>query len=100
MGRAFRESVDDYLEFCASRNETPDKPFSGRIPLRVKPRVHRALSTAAKLSDQSFNAYISRRLTNFARKLEVQLGIGSNPAKTESIAKSGSKIDSQPRAKG
>lgn len=100
VGRAFRESVDDYLEFCASRNEAPDKPFSGRIPLRVKPRVHRALSTAAKLSDQSLNAYIARRLTNFARRLEVQLGLESNPAEAASNAKSGSKVASRPRAKG
>ncbi len=26
--RAFRESVDDYLEFCQERGEEPDKPFS------------------------------------------------------------------------
>ena len=81
VDRAFRESVDDYLEFRASRNEAPDKPFSGRIPLRVKPRVHRALSTAAKLNDQSLNAFIARRLTNFARKLEAQLNLGPKPTK-------------------
>jgi predicted HicB family RNase H-like nuclease len=28
---AFRESVDDYLDFCAQRGEDPDKPFSGRL---------------------------------------------------------------------
>ena len=38
--RAFRESVEDDLDFCASRGEDPDKPFSGRIPLRVAPDVH------------------------------------------------------------
>jgi len=25
--RAFRESVDDYLEFCEERHEEPDKPY-------------------------------------------------------------------------
>jgi len=30
---AFRESIDDYLDFCASRGETPDKPYSGRFLL-------------------------------------------------------------------
>jgi predicted RNase H-like HicB family nuclease len=29
LERAFRESVDDYLAFCKSRNEEPEKPFSG-----------------------------------------------------------------------
>ena len=26
MQKAFRESVDDYLEFCAQRGESPEKP--------------------------------------------------------------------------
>ena len=26
--KAFRESVDDYLDFCAQRGESPEKPFS------------------------------------------------------------------------
>lgn len=27
LEKAFHESVDDYLEFCESRNEEPDRPF-------------------------------------------------------------------------
>lgn len=26
--QAFKESVDDYLNFCKERSEQPDKPFS------------------------------------------------------------------------
>jgi predicted HicB family RNase H-like nuclease len=29
LKKAFRDSVDDYLAFCAERGEEPDKPFSG-----------------------------------------------------------------------
>jgi predicted HicB family RNase H-like nuclease len=29
--KAFRDSIDDYLEFCAERNEKPEKPFSGKF---------------------------------------------------------------------
>ncbi len=28
LKRAFRDSVDDYLGFCAQRGEEPDKPFT------------------------------------------------------------------------
>ena len=35
--QAFHDSVDDYLEFCASRGESPDKPFSGQFVLRIAP---------------------------------------------------------------
>lgn len=27
--QAFKDSAEDYLEFCVQRNEVPDKPFSG-----------------------------------------------------------------------
>lgn len=38
--RAFQESVEDYLEFCAARGEEAEKPFSGRFVVRMKPQVH------------------------------------------------------------
>jgi predicted HicB family RNase H-like nuclease len=37
---AFRESIDDYLEWCAERGKSPDKPFSGRLALRMPPLLH------------------------------------------------------------
>ena len=38
---AFRDSVDDYLEFCAESGVEPDKPFNGRLLVRIKPEHHR-----------------------------------------------------------
>ena len=32
--QAFHDSVDDYLEFCAERGESPEKPYSGQFVLR------------------------------------------------------------------
>ena len=48
LQKEFRFSVDDYLAVCAERGREPDKPFSGQIPLRVTPSVHRAATAAAK----------------------------------------------------
>ncbi|MHB1682053.1 MAG: type II toxin-antitoxin system HicB family antitoxin [Bacilli bacterium] len=31
LHKAFRDSVDDYLDFCAVRGEKPEKPFSGNF---------------------------------------------------------------------
>jgi predicted HicB family RNase H-like nuclease len=39
LKQAFQDSVDDYLEFCASRGEVPDKPFSGEFLVGVPPDV-------------------------------------------------------------
>lgn len=29
LEKAFRDSIDDYLEFCAKKGRNPEKPFSG-----------------------------------------------------------------------
>ena len=42
LRKAFRESVDDYLEFCATRKEAPEKPFSGSIRTRTAQSPRRA----------------------------------------------------------
>src|SRR5439155_3447605 len=50
LKKAFRDSVDDYLAFCAERGEQPDKPFSGQFLTRIPPELHREVNLAAKMS--------------------------------------------------
>jgi predicted HicB family RNase H-like nuclease len=60
---AFRDSIDDYLEFCEQRGESPDKPFSGRFMLRLPPELHRQLFVQAKREGKSLNQFIAERLS-------------------------------------
>ena len=60
--KAFRESVDDYLQFCEARGEEPDKPFSGKLMLRMAPGLHRALAVAARREKKSLNSLIVEKL--------------------------------------
>jgi predicted HicB family RNase H-like nuclease len=62
LRKAFRDSVDDYLDFCASRGEAPDKPFSGRLLLRVDPALHRRLVELSADEGESLNNWIASRL--------------------------------------
>ena len=55
---AFKGSVKEYLAVCAERGRTPDQPFSGKIPLRVSPSVHRAATAAARAEGKSLNAWL------------------------------------------
>lgn len=61
--QAFEEALDFYLETCAKRGETPNKPYSGKLLLRVAPEVHAAVATAAKVSGQSINQWAAERLS-------------------------------------
>jgi len=58
LRKAFRDSIDDYLEFCADRNEAPEKPYSGRFVVRVDPSLHKAIATKASLEDKSLSAWV------------------------------------------
>ena len=60
---AFRESLDDYIDFCAERDEEPDKPFSGRLMVRLSTDVHRNLYVQAKREGKSLNQLIAERLS-------------------------------------
>ena len=62
LKKAFKESVEDYLAFCASRGEEPDKPFSGQFMTRIPPDLHRQVNLAASLSGKSLNAWVSEQL--------------------------------------
>ncbi|HEX5385285.1 MAG TPA: type II toxin-antitoxin system HicB family antitoxin [Gemmatimonadales bacterium] len=60
--RAFHGSVDDYLEFCESRGEPPDKPFSGKFLVRVSAETHQAIAVAAAREGKSLNQWVAEQL--------------------------------------
>jgi predicted HicB family RNase H-like nuclease len=62
LKKAFRDSVADYLEFCEERNEKADKPFSGRLMVRLPPRLHRKLFISARQEGKSLNQWIAEKL--------------------------------------
>jgi predicted HicB family RNase H-like nuclease len=62
LKQAFEDSVDDYLEFCASRGEEPEKPFSGKFLVRVPPEIHRQIMAEARRQGKSLNAYVLEKL--------------------------------------
>ena len=62
LQREFEFSIDDYLAMCAERGEDPDRPYSGRVPLRMSPRIHRAAAAAAHDEGKSLNAFLSETI--------------------------------------
>jgi predicted HicB family RNase H-like nuclease len=62
LKKAFHESVDDYLAFCAKRDEQPDKPFSGQFLTRISPELHRRVNAAASISGKSINSWVAEKL--------------------------------------
>ena len=61
--RSFHDSVDCYLEFCASRDEKPEKPYSGRFMIRIESDLHRALVHEALARGVSLNHLVASTLS-------------------------------------
>jgi predicted HicB family RNase H-like nuclease len=59
---AFRDSVDDYLAYCVKLGQQPEKPFTGKLMVRIPPDLHRKIYLAAKQSGESINAWIKEQL--------------------------------------
>ena len=66
LKKAFEESIEDYLNFCAERKEEPDKPFSGRFTIRLSPEQHRQVIIAAEKAGKDLDLWIADVLSNSA----------------------------------
>lgn len=64
LTQAFRDSVDDYLDFCAERGREPEKPFSGKFMVRVSPQLHREITSEAARLGKSLNAFVAEKLAS------------------------------------
>lgn len=62
LEQAFKDSVDDYLEWCKQIGEKPEKAFSGIFNLRIPPDLHAQLALQAKAMGTSLNSYITQTL--------------------------------------
>ena len=66
LRKAFEDSVEDYLAFCAERGEEPDKPFSGRFTVRLSPEQHRKVVLAAEKAGRDIEMWVEETLTKAA----------------------------------
>ena len=62
LRKAFEDSVEDYLAFCAERVEEPDKPFSGRFTVRLSPEQHRKVILAAEKVGKGVDVWVAETL--------------------------------------
>lgn len=56
----FHNSIDDYLEWCREDGITPEKPYSGKLNLRLAPSIHQRAAVKAKLLGMSLNSFIEK----------------------------------------
>ncbi len=61
---AFEDAVEDYLETCRAAGRPPQKPYSGKLMLRLPPEVHARAAMMAAAHGKSLNQWAAEVLAN------------------------------------
>lgn len=62
LKREFKKSLKIFLEVCEEKGITPQKEFSGKFNLRIPPKLHSRIATAAASEEKSINEWVSETL--------------------------------------
>lgn len=66
---SMQRAVEHYLDVCRQRGEDPERPFSGKLNLRLGSQLHRAAALAAAAEGESLNNWLVRVVETAARPL-------------------------------
>jgi len=66
LEQAFREAVDGYIAACKKLGQSPERPASGKLMLRIPPADHAAALRAAELAGMSLNQWAGETLRRAA----------------------------------
>lgn len=61
--RAFEKAVDGYIVMSKKLGRPAQKPYSGKLLLRVPPQVHAHIATMAQAHGKSINAWAAEVLS-------------------------------------
>jgi predicted HicB family RNase H-like nuclease len=64
---SMKRAVDHYLDVCRERGEDPERPFSGKLNVRLGSELHRAAVIAAAAEGESLNNWLVRVVETAAR---------------------------------
>lgn len=62
LRREFERSIDEYLAWCKEDGVEPQRPFSGKLNVRLGSQLHAAVVKAAGADRVSINSWIVRIL--------------------------------------
>jgi predicted HicB family RNase H-like nuclease len=57
---SMQRAIDHYLEVCRVRGEEPERPFSGKLNVRLGSELHRSAALAAASEGESLNNWLVR----------------------------------------
>ena len=62
--KAFRDSIDDYINWCNEEGTEPERPYSGKFNVRLPPELHKQIAILAKKRGVSLNSIVEKAISN------------------------------------
>lgn len=69
LRQEFKNSVEDYLAWCAEEGAKPDKTWLGQLTIRVDEDLRRRLAVVAEAHNESINGWITTVLDRETRRV-------------------------------
>jgi predicted HicB family RNase H-like nuclease len=63
LKKAFKEAVDDYLEYCRRKKKNPAKTYKGSFNIRLSAELHRLAAIRASSRHLSLNEYVNHAIS-------------------------------------
>lgn len=67
LEREFRISLDDYIASCEEDGVEPERPYSGRLLVRMPSTLHKSAAEAARRANVSLNTWVNEAIEIRAR---------------------------------
>jgi len=68
---SFEDVIETYLDDCRREGLDPEKPFSGKITIRLPPLLHRRVAIKAASRRESMNQYLENLITQDTASLNA-----------------------------
>ena len=63
LKKAFRESIEDYLETCRALKKQPDKTYKGSFNVRISSDLHREAAIFAAIKNMTLNDFVKNAIS-------------------------------------
>ncbi len=70
LKREFKTSIEDYIDYCRTLGQKPEKTWSGKLTLRPTEEQRRRYAVAAAMAHKSLNAWMVETLDRPSLKAE------------------------------
>lgn len=71
LKESFRNSIENYLDYCKQTGKNPEKEFKGTFNVRIKPQAHKMAALAAADEGITMNQFVAEAIDEKLLKIHA-----------------------------